>query len=487
MKTVKKVKRLKSAYYKGRLTEFRKLVSVMTVVGILFSAVYFCRYTYTEYAAARADIVLTYPEIAQSKYPDGSRFTYHEFISDENLKAALDMMKAEGKYVNFTVKDIKDKFFIYSYLENSAGDSVSSARSEGNDFSYVANEYKITFIQPHDYKNKNIIRKFFTKDYSADFLKKLVEVNRNQISRKLGGSEGFIRLSQTSLQQGYDYNEEISIYRTKVDSIMAYLKFLKKTNADFVSKKHDLSLHDLEGRYRFLIENSLNGISDFIESSAITKDLTQTSNKLKVNIENNTLKCNQYMDKSSINNYAMINYDQTFTENLINVVQNEKYGLYQARPKTAFDTVVVNKHDADENIAQYTNKITKYNDELYNYTNVVQTPEEHTRLAAKCEKLMASLRNDYAELTELTREIVDECYITENESYLSAKVKHRKLLSKSLAVKLIIVFMLGAVLAFVCFVFLSTVRSGRKIKKKKELIDLIKQREKEKESKSWDF
>ena len=154
---------LKRAFYKGRAKNFKKLISLMLILGIIASAAYFCKYAYVEYAVSRAHIILNYPEIAESKYPDGSRFTYYDFTCDENLQEALKIMQDKGKYVNFTVDDIRDKFYIYSYLDGSAGASVSSARSEGNDFSYVANEYKITFVQPHDYKNKNIIYKVFLK------------------------------------------------------------------------------------------------------------------------------------------------------------------------------------------------------------------------------------------------------------------------------------------------------------------------------------
>ena len=124
----------------------------MIIFGIIAALGYFVRYAYIRFSASGAEVVLTYPEIAQSRYPDGKRFTYYDFISDENVGKALEIMQDNGKYTNFTVDDLKDCFYLYSQLEDSAGATVSSARSEGNDFSYVANEYKITFVQPHDYE-----------------------------------------------------------------------------------------------------------------------------------------------------------------------------------------------------------------------------------------------------------------------------------------------------------------------------------------------
>ena len=137
---------IKRVLYKSRAAKFKKLITFMLILGILASMAYFVKYAYVQYAVSRAHVVLNYPGIAESQYPDGSRFTYYDFTCDENLEDALEIMQSRGKYVNFTVDDIRDNFYIYSYLDGSAVSSVSTARSEGNDFSYVANEYKITFV-----------------------------------------------------------------------------------------------------------------------------------------------------------------------------------------------------------------------------------------------------------------------------------------------------------------------------------------------------
>ena len=466
---------LKRAFYKGRAKNFKKLISLMLILGIIASAAYFCKYAYVEYAVSRAHIILNYPEIAESKYPDGSRFTYYDFTCDENLQEALKIMQDKGKYVNFTVDDIRDKFYIYSYLDGSAGASVSSARSEGNDFSYVANEYKITFVQPHDYKNKNIIYKVFSKDLSGEFLEALVEVNRRKIAEKLGGINGFELLSAPACVDNYDYSEKVSIYKTKINNIIAYLKHLEKQQSNFVSQKSGLTLNDLRGKYSFLISNSLDGINNFVESSGLSKDMQQMSNKINVNIENNRLKYNKADSTVDINSFAMENYDQTFTENLINVIQNKDYGLYQARPKTAFDTVSRQKHSADESVSEYETKINIFTKELGIYQNVVTTPEEHARLSEKCNGLMDSFQKEYTSLTETAKEVIGEYYNSTNESYITAKIQHKSIISKSLIVKMGIAFVLGAALAFVIAVFIISINDRIRVRRKKKLIRQIKE------------
>ena len=474
MKKMKGVRNLKRVIYKGRATKFRGFIALMTVVGLISSLGYFLYYAYNGYAAAKADVVLNYPEIAQSRRPDGSRFTYYDLISDENIAAALDIMNSNDKYKNFTVSDLRNSFDISSYLENSAGDTVSTVRSEGNDFSYVANEYRITFTQPHDYKNKNFIRKFIGKDYSRDFLRALLEVNRVRLAEEQGGIDGFKNLTEIKGADNYDYSEKLRVYRTKIKTIALYLDYLNRRSPDFVSFDN-YTLKDLQGKYEFLISNRIDGISDFIKSSGISKDVDQASNKLNVHIEYYSLRCNKHSDRSQINQFAMTNYDQTFTENLINVIQNKTYGLYQARPKTAFDTVVDQKHNADTNLAEYSAMVSQFQTELQTYAAVEQTPDETGRLNEKCEELIDEFEDEYKELTRTARVVVEEYFNSVNEEYLTANISRMNLITPSLLVRLGLVFALGAVLAFIAAVFISSVSDSRKLRRKKKLIDDIKE------------
>ena len=484
------IKKLKRTYYKSRTTKFKRLVATMFVVGIIASLVYFARYAFIRYSSAGAEIVLTYPEIAQSKYPDGKRFTYYDFISEENVQKALEIMQEKGKYKNFTVDDFKNSFYLYSYLEDSAGASVSSARSEGNDFSYVANEYKITYVQPHDYKglmNEEItIKEFLFEDYSTEFLEALVEVNRVKFAEESGGVVGFKELSTIPLSENYDYSEKLAVYRTKINAIISYFKYHGRKNPDFVSKKTNMTIKDIEGKYQFLISNSLNGISDFIESSGISKDTEMATNKLNVSIENNTLKYNKYIDRAQVNDYAMKNYAQTFTENLINVIQNSEYGLYQARPKTAFDTVVVQKHVAEENVAEYGSKILRLNKELATFSNIDQTPDEKKRLIEKCDNLMSSFEEEYRLLSEDATIFVDEYYNCINENYISSKVTPKSIINKKVIINMAFAFTFGAAVALIMFALMSSHADSRRLKRKYKLIQSIKNKSR-KGAKKWDL
>ena len=102
----------------------------------------------------------------------------------------------------------------------------------------------------------------------------------------------------------------------------------------------------------------------------------------------------------------MTNYDHTFTENLINVVRNDDYGLNQARPKTAFDSVVDQKHEADENVAVYSAEISQLKTELEKHMEVSLNTQDYDRLITKCEVLIADFEKSYNALSELAFEII---------------------------------------------------------------------------------
>lgn len=469
-------KSIKKLVYIRKTNRFKRLLSLMIIGGIVGSLFYFCRFSYNEYAAARANIVLSFPQIAQSEYPDGSRFSYYDLISEENLQMALDTMHKKGKYMNFTVNDIKNNFYIYTTMKGSASSMVSSERSEGNDYSYVANEYKITFIQPHDYEQEDLLHGIVAPDYSSEFLDALVEANRVRIAEDFGGINSFQSLTEIEDTENYDYSEELNIYRTKINTIRSYLKYLINLDSDFVYKEDGLTLNDIENKYEFLIVDRLDGISDFVESSGISKDLNLTANKLNVHIENTTLKYVKQVDRSSNNQYAITNYDQTFTENLINVVQNNEYGLYQARPKTAFDSVVVQKHEADEYVAEYSADINKYNNELNIYNTSLQTPEEYDRLVGKCEALMDDFKEEYASLSVVASKVVKAYYNDKNESFIEARITDRAFISKSLIIKLGAIFAIIAAIVFGVVIIFWAIRDRIKLWRKRRLIKKIKKK-----------
>lgn len=468
------IKNLKRTLYKNSASRVRKTISVMIIAGLIVSLAWLARYIYLGYAESSANIVLSYPEIALSSMPDNSRFTYYDLISYDNINKALDAMHEEGLYEHFTADDLDDCFFLYSKLEDSAADSVAASRNDGNVFGFVANTYKLTFVQPHDYENESILKKFFTPDESDLFLKALIEANRVNIAEKAGGINAFKDIVRVDNADSYDYSEKIKIYRAKIREIKQYISYINKQKSDFISRKHNLTLKDIESRYDFLLSSDLDSISNFIESSVLSKDIDLAVNKLNVNIENNTLKYNKLVDRAAINAYAMANYDQTFTENLISVVRDETYGLYQARPKTAFDRVVERKHDADEDAADYGAKLMLLWADHEKYVSKTEEDAEYNGQREKCEKLIESFEEKYEELSGIAAEVITEYLNESNERYITATIEKRNIINRSLFVRFFIVFLAAAVVALFLHILVREIIDSKNLKKKELLLHEIR-------------
>lgn len=467
---------LKKLFYRNKITGFKRMIAWMIVGGILASSLYSIKYLYTQYASANIDISLLYPEIANSNYPDKSRFTYYDLISQDKIERALEQMKQKGMYQYYTAAQIDSGLSIKARLGNSAKDAVSYQRAEGNDYSYVANEYKITFVQPHDYNNPDFAKKILTPDYSEVFLETLADVNKEEITNKYGGFDGFNVLVDKDKNSDYDYGEFVDVYRSKVNSAINYLNELENMSPGFVSKSTGMGIKDLVGEYKMLLSTRLDTISSYVDTAALSKDVQIASNKTKVNIENNKLKHIQYNDEVVINKNAEDKYDHTFTENLIVVTVHETNGLYQARPKTAFDTVVSQGLDATNNVHEYAKELRVLGTELENYTNAQVDSAEYDRLRNKCQTLIDEFYAKYNEVTDTARTVVSEYNESTNKAFLKIVDIEKDLISKSFIMKAGIVFALGASVLFVIYVVAGMHKERRNMKqRKRKLVDVRKE------------
>ncbi len=470
-------KKFKKLFYRGKINGFKRMVALMLVGGVLFATVFSVRHVYQQYAIARANISLLYPEIAAAKYPDESRFTYYDLISDDKIAKALEIMQQDGMYEYYTAEDLKKNIYVYNYLDDSAKDEVSNQRLEGNDYSYVANEYRLTFIQPHDYKNKNIFKKVFSPDYSEIFLETLIEVNKREITDVYGGYTGFELLADINNTSEYDYSELVDVYRTKINSIADYLNELEGASPGFVSETTGMGVKDVVGEYELLLTNKLDSIDSFIDTSGISRNREVASNKLMVNIENNELKFVKFKDIADINKYAQDSYDHTFTENLIVVTIHEQNGLYQARPKTAFDTVVGNKHEATKSVEEYEAKINVLRNQLSGFSTNVVSDSEYNRLCEKCETLLKELESEYTAVSEIAKIVVKEYGNSINKAYVKFNITDKNLFSSSFFVNTGLTFAIGAAIAFILCVGISVIVDNMKMRKKDKMLYNIHQNE----------
>ena len=451
-------KYVKKTVYRAQTRSLRKVVALALIIGLLVALIQGGWTAFNNRASSYAQLSVVYPEIADGKYPDGSRFSAYDMISLEGIQEALDKLQADGKYTDYTAEEIAEQFDVYAYTTGSVAEDVSTLRSEGNNYSYFANEYRLTFTQPGK-----------GGDYSTEFLEALMQVNLDRVQTSFGGKESFTTMTQIGDLSNLDYIEQASAYQTRIGIALQYLKSLNGKAGGFVSETTGKTLMELISCYEVLQSERLSQLQNFIEVSGLTKNQDALLNKLNVRLEENQVSNNKFSDEAEINSYAAENYDQTFTENLIVVSTSDSAGLYQARPKTAYDTVINQYNAAVESAVKTQVKIDDLKREIDLYGTVSIEETEYTRLTEKCEQMIENVSTEYDALSKVAADTVDDYLADINESYISYKVEKCALLSAELLGTAALYGLAAAVLVFVIYAIVTAISDFGKvcIKKRK--------------------
>ncbi len=466
-------KRVKKLYYETIAISLRTLVVSMLIGGLVLALGYDAILLYQKGAAAEADLSLFYGEIAEAQYPDKSRFNYYDVTELPHIEAALEKVQEQGIYTDFTAADLQKCFVVNSKLDSSVRDDVAYAVSEGADFTYVANEYTILFTQPRVAPGKHIFNGFLWTDHSEIFLNTLMDVYYNYIVSSLGGTDGFQNLTDIGEISSYDYEEQVEMFNTRINILIAALDHVDSANKDFISPVHNRSLKDVMGEFR-LLRTTLSSIQNFIDSSSLTRDSEIACNKLNTNLSDTQVNRDRSQAIYTVNKTAQDIYDHTFTENLI-IVARQIYGdkLYQARPKTGFDDIVKDKQEGMADVAYYNEHMEDISEKLVNFGNAPHSQAEYKRLAAKCEEMLASFYGQYKGLCEIASEVVSESYSHTNGGFLQYEIEPYRLLSLDLLVDNAILFLTGAAGMFVLNVIFNSVGEACKHRKKEKIIEKL--------------
>ena len=454
----KDLKRLiRKTGYSIAANNWRGALALAIVFGLLCSLAYAGIEYYGNYTASEASISVVYPEIADGTFPDGSRFTLYSLAGEDNIAAVLAQMQAEGKYTAFTTEELVRSVHARAIMDKELKETVTSMQSAGNAYSYFASEYEIDFAQPRE-KGRTLVEQLQEEDYSDEFLRRLIELDVQQIERIYGGVDSFAAILAMSPPEELDYTEWLDYYRTHNSTIRNYLNSLNRKARDYHSPETGKSVGDLLELFDAMSGERLAEIDNYIQNSGIALDRESMINKLTVQIEDLTLKYNKDLDKAKNNGYARDEYDHTFTENLIIVATSDDNGLYQARPKTVFDTVVNQFNDAMNSSIEYSTTIKDKQRDLLMYQQADANSAEFQRMDEKCRSLMAAYEEDQRALCELTRTTVEQFLSYYNNGYLSYEVERKPVISLSLVIKAAFIFVMGALVIVMLTVVASPLR-----------------------------
>lgn len=429
--------------YSFLTNNWRLTISLAVVAGLICSLLFVGVSYYNNYTAAWASISIVYPRISEGTYPDGSRFTLYSLATEDNVRTVLEQMQAEGKYTSFTTEDLMQCIRVTAVVESGVKETVTSMQTEGNNYSYFASEYELSFTQPR-VKESPLKEQFQEENYSAEFLERLIELDQSQLEHLYGGLDSFEAVMDNALPEQLDYSEWVTFYGSNTRAVRNYLTYLNRNAGNFRSSSTGKTITDLKNLFATMGTTRLDEINNYIQNSGLAIDRESLINKITVQIENDTLKYKKQLDEVEANGYAKDEYDHTFTENLIVVATSDEYGLYQARPKTVFDTVVNQYNDALIASIELDASIEQKEKDLSLYTQAQESAADYKRMNEKCVELIESYESDYAELCKTALTTVQEFLGIRNNGYMDSMVEESKLFGFGLIVKAGIMFAVGA-------------------------------------------
>jgi len=354
-------------------------------------------------------ISFVYPGSENGRYPDGHRLLRDDLIAIERVQEALEAMNSKGWYTDIPAKKIQNNLSVREYLTNPVQDRVQTLRAQGEEYTYYSNEFIISFTQPLSVHLKDSSDFFgiFREDRSKEFVEQLVRAVLVDFNRNHTEGDVFAQFANYMQVGDADYSKIVDAYNDKAELCINYLTKKNAVDNTFVSATTGLSFDDLIIAYQSLKDVQINRLLKFTSSEKVTRSFDELVNQMEVEIENQKLTEKKKTDERNISKSAMLEYDHTFSENIIIVSVNEVNGLYQARPKTAFDTVTQRSLDAGVAASNAKNTAEDRTRLIQEY-GASMNAADAARKVEEAEMLVESIYAEYDRLCDLSsRTIMD--------------------------------------------------------------------------------
>lgn len=142
-------------------------------------------------------------------------------------------------------------------------------------------------------------------------------------------------------------------------------------------------------------------------------------------------------------------------------------GLYQARPKTVFDTVVDQYNDANNRSIEYASSLRDMQEDLAIYQQIDEASAEYQRLVERCDQLIAAYEADYQALCETAQATLADYLAFRNNGYLNYKVEPNQLFSTGFLLRIALVCLTGALVVVMLRVVFAPLGDRRELRRRR--------------------
>jgi hypothetical protein len=399
-------------------------LKAVLLTGFIFAALFASYMVYINYYTSEAIISMVYPGIENGEYPNGERFMMYDIISTDRINEALEAMRAKGWYADVSADDIKTGLYIGIYLDQPVQSKVTRERQGGINYTYYSNEYYISFHQPHNLHLSDSSDFFGMLDdnLSSKFLNELLLANYKYfIANYQKNSNEYKNLAKIDgvNTDSYDYRDIADIYNLSISSCLDYLYYIQSDGEkSFVSPSTGLAFQDLIVAYETLLNIKVTELSSYAETSRLTNQLGQYLNRNAIAMERQYYSMQKKSRESVLAENAMDIYDHTFTKQIVIVGANKEDGLYQALPKTGYDTVTQQALAARVEAASYQEQIGKLTAESQEYTAAYQNKPKYLAGIRTLNAMVEDISSQYDDLLNKTLNTIADYSREYNSNYI---------------------------------------------------------------------
>lgn len=427
----------------------------IAIVAILVTLLFYMNMSFGTLFSSGMVVSFIYPNSEKGQYPDLTRLNIYDIISDEVLEGAVAMYN-EAKKTNLDPDDVKPHISVTEYVSPTVMDKVQSARSKGEDYSYFANEFTITCSAMSKPSIKDVLHLFgLIPNVDTKLLLDKLYLSYSDFFMNSHTEMNIIpRLATEIDYRDYDYLEIVSVFENKINMYIDYLEAKNSENGSFMSKTTGMTFNDLIVDLKNLKSLRVENLKGYVSASKIAKDNELFVNKLKAENENLNLLYQKAQGEADLAHNAMSTYDHTFEENIVITGMNDDIGLYQARPKTAYDTITkralkfgVNASDLLKQIQENERLIN-----LYSYSDV--SPEEAQRMHGVIDSMTKDIETAFNQLTDDADKTVQDFLSEKSSEYLRKKGSSKVYLSIYILMQCGVAFALAAAAAMAgCLIY----------------------------------
>lgn len=270
-------------------------------------------------------LTLNYEGTERGLYPNGTRFNIFEIVSDEVLDSTLKKLQMR----DMTADNLRNRIDFYAKNTTRDASYVKSVIESGKDYSYVPNEYTISYSQ----KNK------VSKNRTRDVLRALTESYRDYFIQNYTEKATVLEYENIDTSK-LEYIEIAELYTDKINSVIYYLRSHLAENPTFRSDTTGQTFEDLIVKLDNLNTIDVTKYRAYIVSSGITRNKAEFLNKL------NYKKSSYHFDylRSLNRKNAFINAINEYDPRVIDIVfiptRDSSREYYMNRTKIGLDYLI---------------------------------------------------------------------------------------------------------------------------------------------------